>query len=798
MSLTEWLVTGTLSIATLGFIYWRFYARSATDYARTGGGPLPTANPSVSRQANSSSSSAPSRSKTGKKSILETLRAIKNPKKMILFYGSQTGTAEDLATRIAREVNAHLGVHSVVADVEEFEMTELIEFPEEFESEEEHWLTGFFLATYGEGEPTDSAVEFYDWLMDGGGKGDDDQVELDDDMASEKAGKNLRYISFGLGNKTYEHFNAMGRRVDKRLANIGAVRIGPAGEGDDDGSMEDDFLEWKPKVIAAIAEYFGVADAGGKQDRDAPHVPVFEWVPIDGGSVFRGELSGDGKPRSFKKDAATGRFTEVSSKKRILHDAKNPFFGAIAKSYQLFQNSEDVIKLSDDASPHESDLYSLSADKKAVTLKRTCVHMELDLSGSGIRYEAGDHVGVYAANNLREVDALIRVLHLSDEELDQVCKLQPNPANPLAGTAKIPFPNPCSLRTALTYYLAISAPLREHQLAILAKFASDGKDRDALYKLVDDRNLFLDIVDSSQKNLREVLEAFPSVKVPPGVLIGEVLTHITVRYYSISSSPKKDATRVSLTAVVVRYVLPNVHAHHHIEGNPHKKPISYKEGLATSWIERLHEARASGEVTDLETASYPPLHLPLFIRTSSFRLPRDVTVPVVMIGPGTGVAPFRGFIHERLQIASARVATATTTKPVGSTWLFYGCRHPDQDFLYRDEFEEAERVVKDWSENPKDGGPMPFDLRIITAFSRMGPNKVYVQNKLLEMAVPVWELLDKKRAYIYVCGDAKNMASDVQQTLLKMAMEFGGKSENAAKSWLKDLRSSSRYQEDVW
>jgi NADPH-ferrihemoprotein reductase len=119
--------------------------------------------------------------------------------------------------------------------VDDYDWSTLLELPDLRDPSNEKCLTGFFLATYGEGEPADNSVEFYDWLLDGGGKGEDEEVELDDEWAINRAGKNLHYVMFGLGNKTYEHFNAMGRRVNRRFKNIGGTLVGPYGEGDDDG-----------------------------------------------------------------------------------------------------------------------------------------------------------------------------------------------------------------------------------------------------------------------------------------------------------------------------------------------------------------------------------------------------------------------------------------------------------------------------------------------------------------------------------------------------------------------------------
>ncbi|KAJ3020251.1 UNVERIFIED_CONTAM: NADPH-cytochrome P450 reductase [Siphonaria sp. JEL0065] len=737
-----------------------------------------------------------------KKTITTTLASLQTQHKLLLFYGSQTGTAEDLATRTANEVYANFGIEAAVCDLEDFEMGDLLTFSAGL-TEDSKVVVGFFLATYGEGEPTDNAADFYEWFLDGRGKGEDDDIEdIGDEMAIEKQGEGINYIMFGLGNKTYEHYNSMGRRVARRLDSIGAKRIGTLGEGDDDGSMEDDFLAWKPKVLESLSAFYGVKDMGGKANRGIPHVPLFN-LSFESGlaekAIFHGELSGDHKPRRFKSGPGgedKRQFVEVSAKKRILYDAKNPLFSKIVSSRNLFAETHDETKVSQsDIIPTPTPKY-YTAQNSSIKIQRHCIHMEFDLSNTGLRYETGDHVGIYGTNSPTHVQALAQALGLSHEDLDEVIKLKANAANRLSAMAKMPFPNPTTVRTALTHYLAIAAPVKQHQLDLIAKYTTDETEKQVIYSLVDDRALYVEKVEATQKNLAEILKDFPNVKLPLQVVLGELLGPIVVRYYSISSSSKKDSQTVSITAVAVRYVLPQKNL---LKDAP--THISYKEGLVTSYVNRLHEGTSglTGSPEGAADGSFdsPALstHVPIFIRTSSFRLPRDSSAPIIMIGPGTGVAPFRAFLQER-----AHVAASGPKKPVGSTWLFYGCRHPDQDHLYKDEIGallstvEGYKTSSDESEKAKS-----FDLRVFNAFSRVpGQQKVYVQDLVSKMGREVYDVLDKQRGYLYVCGDAKNMAADVNALLHKLCSDYGGKSEEEAKKWVKTLKTTGKYHEDVW
>ena len=160
-------------------------------------------------------------------------------KSIVVFYGSQTGTAEEYAGRLAKEATQY-GLKSMVADLMDYDMDDLRHFPQDK-------LAIFCLATYGEGEPTDNARDFHEWLLS------------DDRLADvEQFTNNLHYVMFGLGNKTYEHFNVMARICDKRLLELGAKRVGLRGEGDDDGNLEEDFLNWKEGMWKEVCQFFGI------------------------------------------------------------------------------------------------------------------------------------------------------------------------------------------------------------------------------------------------------------------------------------------------------------------------------------------------------------------------------------------------------------------------------------------------------------------------------------------------------------------------------------------------------------
>jgi len=249
------------------------------------------------------------------------------------------------------------------------------------------------------------------------------------------------------------------------------------------------------------------------------------------------------------------------------------------------------------------------------------------------------------------------------------------------------------------------------------------------------------------RHLTHILEDLNSCAPPVDHLL-ELLPRLQPRFYSIASSAKIHPTSVHICGVVVEYATPT--------GRTNK-------GVATTW---LREKIAVGE-------DYPKV--PIYVRRSQFRLPNRVQTPVIMIGPGSGLAPFRGFIQERAW-------QKEQNKPVGPTLLYFGCRNKGHDYIYQDELEA-------WAENGV------LDLHV--AFSRDQAEKKYVTHLLRETGEKVWKLLDQG-GHLYVCGDAKMMAKDVRNIVKEISQEHGGMSSSEAETFVKKLETQKRYSADVW
>ncbi|GLB38298.1 putative this enzyme is required for electron transfer from NADP to cytochrome P450 in microsomes [Lyophyllum shimeji] len=664
-------------------------------------------------------------------------------KRLVIFYGSQTGTAEEYAIRLAKEAKTKFGLASLVCDPEEYDFENLDQLPEDC-------AAFFVMATYGEGEPTDNAVQLMQSLQDESFSFSSGEHKLD----------GLKYVVFALGNKTYEHYNLIGRQVDAELTKMGAVRIGERGEGDDDKSMEEDYLEWKDGMWEAFAAAMGVEEGQGGDSADFA-VSELDSHPPE--KVYLGELS-----------------ARALTKTKGIHDAKNPYPAPITEAKELFQ------------------------DPRA----RSCVHIELHTEGSGITYQHGDHVGVWPSNPDAEVDRLLCTLGLMDKK-DHVIGIESlDPA-----LAKVPFPVPTTYETVLRHYIDISAVAGRQILGALSKFAPSPEAEAFLKNLNTNKEDYHTVVAGGCLKLGEVLQvaAGNDIKVRattenttgwsiPFDIIVSSIPRLQPRYYSISSSPKLYPNSIHVTCVVLKYLS--------IESEHVAQKAVY--GVGSNFLLNLRYA-ASGETAPLiggDTEEAIPTYqivgprgaykqddvykAPIHVRRSTFRLPTNPKSPVIMIGPGTGVAPFRGFVQER--VALARRSIEKNGPDALADWgrisLFYGCRKSTEDFLYKDEW-------------PKYAEELKGKFTMHCAFSREkykpDGSKIYVQDLLWEDREHVADAILNGKGYVYICGEAKNMAKQVEEILARILGEAKGGSgavEGAAE--LKLLKERSRLMLDVW
>jgi sulfite reductase (NADPH) flavoprotein alpha-component len=346
-------------------------------------------------------------------------------------------------------------------------------------------------------------------------------------------------------------------------------------------------------------------------------------------------------------------------------------------------------------------------------------HVVLDLLDSGITYEPGDSLGILPVNCPELVDGTLRALGADGEAL-------------VPGTDGAPR----RLREALAadYTLTRARPAL---FELLAAHARRGEEAEALRALVQrDDDPFAATADVLQ-----VLEQFPSARPPVEAFLG-ALARLQPRLYSISSSPCVHPRQVHLTVGVVRF----------------EAAGRWRHGVASHF---------------LGVRCLPGDEVRVFVQPSHrFRLPESPQTPIIMVGPGTGIAPFRAFLQQR-------EATGAT----GRNWLFFGNQYLDYDFLYRDELES-------WL----DRGVL---TRLDVAFSRERAEKVYVQHRMLEAGAQLWQWL-QDGAHFYVCGDARRMAADVDAALRHIVAQHGRMTAAQANDYVAGLTRQRRYQRDVY
>lgn len=611
--------------------------------------------------------------------------------KIGIFVGSQTGTAQEFAETLETEGAAN-NFNCTVVDLEDFE-------PGMFKT---YQRAIFCVATYGEGDPCDNAADFDEWLKNEAGE---DDIE------------GLRYVVFGLGNKQYEHYNAQGRFLDKTFESLGAQRMYKYGEGDDDGSLEDDFEEWKKDLwISLRRSEYGETDIKSVEVEAKRAVLPFVLKPVRG----------------------NGRNGYHQQRERSESEMRK--IGLVSKPY--FETQEIKVVANRELR-QTSELGSTR-------------HVELDVKGTRLQsYHTADNLGIIPCNRPNDVNDVATLLGY---DLDAVFDLVPNPELKKGKEPKLIFPTPCSTRRALTVYCDLHASPSRPFLRTLAAYAR-GQERERLLYLASAEGVeeYKRTIVEPRVSLASVLRSFVALDLSLEAFV-QICPRNKERLYTIASSPAAHPNRIHLAVTVVEERV---------------RDDGVFRGLCSGFLDEQRVPDRSGPRPPRGSGKTPWPSVHAFLRESSFKAPKDPSTPLIMFGPGTGIAPMRALLQDRLELLKRGV-------DIGPSILFFGCCKRDVDFIYKDELQDF-----------LDAGAL---TELHLAFSREQKRKVYVQHKMREQGDKIWKLVDRVNAHVYVCGGIA-MGNDVSTTMEIIAKEAGV---SDAKGYVADMKRSGRYIQELW
>ncbi|KAM6985413.1 NADPH-dependent diflavin oxidoreductase 1 [Aplochiton taeniatus] len=367
--------------------------------------------------------------------------------------------------------------------------------------------------------------------------------------------------------------------------------------------------------------------------------------------------------------------------------------------------------------------------------------IELDITDSNIQFSAGDVVMLRPCNAPEDVEQFCQLLRLDPE-----AQFTLRPAEGSTTGAPARLPQPCTVRHLVEQYLDVAAVPRRSFFELLATFSTNQLEKEKLveFSSAQGQEELHAYCNRPRRTALEVLTDFPHTTAELKVdYLLDLFPEIQPRSFSIASSLQAHPNRIQILLAVVRYK------------TRMQKP---RKGLCSSWLASL----------DPETRD---AYVPLWVKKGSLKFPKDQDTPVIMVGPGTGVAPFRSALQER--IAEGKTANV----------LFFGCRSEAQDFYCRSEWEELQRAGH---------------MTLFTAFSRDQEEKVYVQHRIREQAALLWELIANQQACFYIAGNASQMPAAVTEALKAGFQSQGGVSSEGADQMIVAMERTGRFQSETW
>nr|XP_019943122.1 PREDICTED: methionine synthase reductase isoform X1 [Paralichthys olivaceus] len=724
--------------------------------------------------------------------------------RFLVLYGSQKGQAQSLAEGIAEEAQDH----GLVAELS------CLSQNEKYNLEKENAPVVFIVSTTGDGEPPDNALQFVKRIK---------KKTLSTDHY-----KHLCYALLALGDTNYANFCNCGKTVERRLQELGATQFYATGYADDGVGLElvvDPWLEglWKA-IKGALSKMASNRDLPEETpDSHIPDIklnllslndgqncksltasvdPDSKYAPVASSSSSAAQTA-DSNLRATSPGSRGTDSVSTPALQTQPGDAGVPHV-ALAASLTcslppLSQSALNVpalpppyldVSLQDVGTlgqivgqPNKESLHEVPINRTVHLTRgdsvKTALLLELDISAyPTIAYEPGDSFDVFCPNRATEVEEMLHRLGLHDQRNCHV-HVSLKKDHKKKGAQVPPYiPQNISLLYLLTWCLEIRSVPKKAFLRALVEHTADGVQRRRLQELCSkqgaaDYNLYM---RDASLSVSELLAAFPSCSPPLSLLI-EHVPKLQPRPYSAASSCLKHPGKLHFVFNVVDFPA--------CFGRP-----AGRRGLCTGWLfDLINRGLVFPERVECSgSLALPKIHVSLR-PNCSFRPPSDLSLPFIMVGPGTGVAPFIGFLQQR-----ERERQANPEAAFGETWLFFGCRHRDGDFLFR---EELEGFVSSGVLNHLKvcfSRDVAEQEEVATSVAR--PR--YVQHNLLLNSRDVTEILLKRNGYLYVCGDAKNMAKDVNDTLMEMIRAELQVDQLEAMKRLAQLREEKRYLQDIW
>ncbi|KAF7727581.1 hypothetical protein EC973_007342 [Apophysomyces ossiformis] len=709
----------------------------------------------------------------------------------LILWASQTGNAEWIAKNIHSEAKRR-GYQGECLVMDDYEKAPI----------DKAGVIIFVTSNTGDGDPPDNALKFWRFLR---------RQKQPDYLA------HARVTILGLGDTNYSNFNNTGKRLERKVKELGATIFYPKGLADDAEGLElvvDPWIEklWEvlPTVLSSDEE---LAKAAATEAEVEVVVEKTEDLTLEPYSM---------KARKRTLPENVEKYVDLPNSlvdKYSIEDRTNSLPPPV-ENYTDLPNSTLVNK---QGHPLVIDLSGLEAGAKLTALpkvpaaaaqlgrvgpakqntaatvphfvtvpgkliyagiskvrclttqdavKRT-LHLELD-AGEEVTFEPGDAFGVIAPNDESLVEAILARLTTFEEGYKTLFDVQGESLPSHLANAKS-----VTLLDLLRYGVDLTSSPRKALFRLLADYTSDAKEKTTLMYICSKQGASqFNAIRDQVPTLLDILATFPSCK-PPIERLLDVLPPHMPRYYSIANSPLKSPGKIHFAFNIVDYT------------TEYDVP---RKGVATPWLDHLTGVipHKVDKPTTVEFASRS-IQVPIFLRqnVNSFVLPAETRRPMVLIGPGTGIAPFIGFVehrHEQRRIRKMMGGVGThpsrdIEKEFGDIWVYYGFRERNKDYLFE---EELETFAKDGTIK-----------KLALAVSRGTEKKTYVQDLLRTDAKELYDLIVNKDAAIYVCGDAKGMAKGVQDVLVDMLCEYGQLDKLEANKRLIEWMGNHKYLRDL-